>query len=59
MFDKQEVLDELDTRLRAAGLDPQSPNVQTICAIVNEFYAEKTREVLEMVQRTLERLEIN
>jgi hypothetical protein len=31
--------------------------VQTICEIVNAFYAEKTREVLEKMQAVLAKIE--
>jgi hypothetical protein len=39
------------------GIDPRDPKVQTICDIVNAFYAEKTRQVLEQVQTVLSKIE--
>jgi hypothetical protein len=57
MFEKDEVLRELHGRLTAAGIDPLDPRVQAICAIVNAFYAEKTREVLQRMQEVLSKIE--
>lgn len=57
MFEKDEVLRELHARLGAAGVDPRDPKVQTICTIVNAFYAEKTREVLQRMQDVLSKIE--
>jgi hypothetical protein len=57
MFEKDEVLQTLHNRLVAAGIDPRDPNVQTICDVVNAFYAEKTREVLQKMQEVLSRIE--
>ena len=45
MFEKEEVLQELHSRLVAAGINPLDPKVQAICDVVNVFYAEKTRAV--------------
>ena len=50
MFERDEVLQELHGRLKAAGVNPLDPKVQSICDIVNAFYAERTREVLEKMQ---------
>ena len=44
------------SRLKAAGVNPLDPKVQTICDIVNAFYAEKTREVLEKMQAVLSKI---
>jgi hypothetical protein len=57
MFERDEVLQDLHGRLVSAGIDPRDPNVQTICDIVNAFYAEKTRQVLEQVQTVLSKIE--
>ena len=57
MFEKDEVLQALHNRLVAAGINPLDPKVQTICEIVNAFYAEKTREVLEKMQAVLAKIE--
>ena len=57
MFERDEVLQDLHGRLVAAGIDPRDPKVQTICDIVNTFYAEKTRQVLEQVQTVLSKIE--
>ena len=53
MFEKDEVLKELHARLVAAGINPLDPKVQAISDVVNAFYAEKTREVLEQMQAVL------
>jgi phage tail tape-measure protein len=57
MFERDEVLEELNGRLLAAGIDPRDPQVQAICAVVNVFYAERTREVLERMQQVLSKIE--
>jgi hypothetical protein len=57
MFERDEVLQDLYGRLVSAGIDPRDPKVQTICDIVNTFYAEKTRQVLEQVQTVLSKIE--
>jgi hypothetical protein len=57
MFERDEVLQDLHGRLIAAGIDPRDAKVQAICEVVNAFYAEKTRKVLEQVQAVLSRLE--
>jgi hypothetical protein len=57
VFDRDEVLQDLHGRLKAAGINPLDPKVQTICEIVNAFYAEKTREVLEKMQAVLAKIE--
>jgi hypothetical protein len=57
MFEKDEVLRELHGRLTAASIDPLDPQVQAICTIVNAFYAEKTREVLQRMQEVLSKIE--
>jgi hypothetical protein len=57
MFERDEVLKELNGRLLAAGIDPQDETVQAISAVVNAFYAEKTREVLQMMQGVLAKLQ--
>jgi hypothetical protein len=57
MFDRDEVLQDLHGRLKAAGINPLDPKVRTICEIVNAFYAEKTREVLEKMQAVLAKIE--
>jgi hypothetical protein len=57
MFEKDEVLKELHARLVAAGLNPLDPKVQAISEVVNAFYAEKTREVLQQMQAVLSKIE--
>ena len=56
MFEKDEVLRELHARLAAAGINPLDPKVQAICEVVNAFYAERTREVLEKMQAVLAKI---
>jgi hypothetical protein len=56
MFERDEVLQDLHARLKAAGVNPLDPKVQAICDIVNAFYAEKTREVLEQMQAVLSKI---
>ena len=57
MFEKEQVLQELHGRLLAAGINPLDPTVQTIAEVVNAFYAEKTRIVLQMMQDVLAKVE--
>ena len=57
MFEKDDVLKELHGRLVAAGINPLDPKVQAISEVVNAFYAEKTRDVLQKVQEVLNRIE--
>jgi hypothetical protein len=57
MFERDEVLEDLHGRLVAAGINPRDPRVQAICDVVNAFYAEKTRQVLEQVQAVLSKIE--
>jgi len=57
MFEKDEVLKELHARLVAAGINPLDPKVQAISEVVNAFYAEKTRAVLEQMQAVLAKIE--
>lgn len=57
MFEKDEVLKELHSRLVAAGLNPLDPKVQAISEVVNAFYAEKTRDVLQQMQAVLSKIE--
>ena len=57
MFEKDEVLRELHSRLVAAGIDPLDAKVQAICAVANAFYAEKTRDVLQRMQEVLSKIE--
>jgi hypothetical protein len=57
MFEKDEVLKELHSRLVAVGINPLDPKVQAISEVVNAFYAEKTREVLQQMQAVLSRIE--
>jgi hypothetical protein len=57
MFEKEEILQELHQRLRAAGINPLDPQVQMISEVVNAFYAEKTRIVLQMMQDVLAKVE--
>jgi hypothetical protein len=57
MFERDEVLQELHGRLKAAGINPLDPKVQAMCEIVNAFYAEKTREVLEKMQAVLAKIQ--
>jgi hypothetical protein len=57
MFEKDEVLKELHTRLVAAGINPLDPKVQAISEVVNAFYADRTREVLQKMQAVLSRIE--
>jgi hypothetical protein len=56
MFERDEVLEDLNGRLISAGIDPRDPQVQTICEVVNAFYAEKTRQVLEQMQAVLSKI---
>ncbi len=56
MFEHDEVLQDLHNRLVAAGINPLDPKVQAICEVVNVFYAEKTREVLEKMQAVLSKI---
>jgi hypothetical protein len=51
------VLQDLHGRLVSAGINPRDPKVQTICDVVNVFYAEKTRHILEQVQAALSKIE--
>lgn len=57
MFEKDEVLKELHARLTAAGINPLDPNVQAINEVINAFYAEKTREVLQKMQEVLSKIQ--
>jgi hypothetical protein len=57
MFEKDEVLKELHARLVAAGINPLDPKVQAISEVVNAFYAEKTRVVLQQMQEILGKIE--
>jgi hypothetical protein len=57
MFERDEVLHDLHERLVAAGINPLEPKVQAICEVVNAFYAEKTREVLQRMQAVLSKIE--
>jgi ABC-type arginine transport system permease subunit len=57
MFERDEVLQELHNRLAAAGIDPLDAQVQAICTVVNAYYAEKTRDVLQAVQNVLSKIE--
>ena len=57
MFERDEVFRDLHNRLLSAGIDPRDPKVQTICEVVNAFYAEKTRQVLEQMQAVLSKIE--
>ena len=57
MFEKDDVLKELHARLVAAGINPLDPKVQAISDVVNAFYAEKTREVLQQMQAVLSKIE--
>lgn len=57
MFERDEVLKDLHSRLVAAGINPLDPKVQAISEVVNAFYAEKTREVLQQMQAVLSKIE--
>jgi hypothetical protein len=57
MFEREEVLQDLHGRLVSAGINPRDPKVQAICDVVNAFYAEKTRQVLEQMQAVLSKIE--
>ena len=57
MFEREEVLQDLHGRLVSAGINPCDPKVQAICDVVNAFYAEKTRQVLEQMQAVLSKIE--
>jgi len=57
MFEKDEVLNELHARLVAAGVNPLDPKVQAVSEVVNAFYAEKTRDVLQKMQDVLSKIE--
>jgi hypothetical protein len=56
MFEKSQIDTELHARLKAAGLNPLDPTVQTINGVVSAYYAEKTASVLTQVQEVLSRL---
>jgi hypothetical protein len=56
MFSEQEIEADLAERLRAAGLDPADPKVEAIAAVVKQYFAERTAEVLQRVQGVLEQL---
>jgi hypothetical protein len=56
MFERDEVFQDLHARLVAAGINPLDPKVQAICEVVNAFYAEKTRDVLEKMQAVLNKI---
>lgn len=58
MFERDEVLQALHNRLTAVGINPLDPKVQAICEVVNGFYAEKTREVLQKMQEVLSKIEV-
>jgi hypothetical protein len=58
MFERDEVLQALHNRLVAAGINPLDPKVQSICEIVNAFYAERTRDVLQRMQEVLSKIEM-
>jgi hypothetical protein len=57
MFERDEVLRDLHVRLTSVGINPLDPKVQAICEVVNAFYAEKTREVLEKMQAVLNKIQ--
>jgi len=57
MFERDEVLQDLHNRLVAVGINPLDPKVQSICEVVNAFYAEKAREVLQKMQEVLSKIE--
>ena len=57
MFERDEVLQDLHGRLVSAGINPRDPKVQAICDVVNTFYAEKTRQVVEQMQAVLSKIE--
>jgi hypothetical protein len=57
MFERDEVLQALHNRLTAAGINPLDPKVQAICEVVNAFYAERTRDVLQKMQEVLSKIE--
>ena len=56
MFQRSEIDAELHARIKAAGLNPLDPTVQSINGIVSAYYAEKTAQVLQQVQDVLNRL---
>ena len=56
MFERDEVFQDLNGRLVAAGINPLDSKVQAICEVVNAFYAERTREVLEKMQAVLAKI---
>ena len=53
MFEADEVSADLDTRLEAAGIDPNDAEVQKIKTVVSAYFAERTAEVLTKVQDVL------
>jgi hypothetical protein len=55
MFSETEVTADLDERLKAAGVDPADPLVQTVKTIVSGYYAERTAEVLTRVREVLDK----
>jgi ethanolamine ammonia-lyase large subunit len=57
MFERDEVLQELHRRLADAGINPLDSKVQSVCEVVNAFYAEKTRQVLEQMQAVLSKID--
>jgi len=56
MFEQSEVAAELEKRLRAAGLDPADPTVQTVNTIISGYFAERTAEVLTKVREVLDKV---
>lgn len=56
MFERDEVLQDLHNRLVAAGINPLDPKVRSVCEVVNAFYAEKTRDVLQKMQDVLSKI---
>ena len=56
MFERDEVFQALHSRLVSAGINPLDPKVR-YCEVVNAFYAEKTREVLEKMQEVLGKIQ--
>ncbi len=56
MFEGPAVKADLESRLKAAGLDPSDPNVSAITSVVSRYFAERTAEVLAKVNAVLSQI---
>ena len=57
MFEKEQIIRELEARLKAKNIDPADPQVKTIVEVINTFYAEQTQQVLQMMQGVLAKIQ--